>query len=247
MWPVYVINMADNQRRMTKAARDLEAAGIPFERFDAIVGRDISAARISEVYDANANRRDFRHPLLPGELGCYLSHIALWQKIVEGGHDGAFLLEDDFEAQSHLKAVLSKLSKDDRPWDLVKLYARRPAAKVVASEKLVEGVDLVEPYQIPNTTLGYAIRRSAAEKLLTASIPFARPIDEDHKRFWEHGLNVRLVVPPPLTLGEESETGDTIASARQVLRGGLRQGLRNLRYRLNYRWNLYLARRGAIK
>lgn len=242
-WPVYVINMASNPRRMEKAAAILTAAGIDFQRFEAVVGREVSSERLAEVYDAKANARRFRNPLLPGEIGCYLSHIAIWEKMAAGEDAGAIILEDDFAAAPDLKTVLKALTEDPRSWHLVKLYRRRDRARNLQSEALCDGRSLATPYQVPNTTLGYVIRKEAAGHLLSRSVPFARPIDEDHKRFWEHGLDIRVVSPSPLTLSEESETGDTIAASRRKLRGGLVQAWKNFRYRMEYRMNLRRARK----
>ncbi|MBZ0128017.1 MAG: glycosyltransferase family 25 protein [Rhodobacteraceae bacterium] len=238
-WPVFVINMADNTARMQKCRAALDAQDIAFERFEAVNGRALEAAEIARIYDAAANRARFRHPLVAGELGCYLSHVALWRKLVASDAAGAVLLEDDFAAAPGLGLVLQALAGDQGNWDMVKLFSRRPDARMLARRPLCDGFDLAIPYQIPNTTLGYAIRRDAAARLLQRALPIARPIDEDHKRFWEHGLTIALVQPPPLSFGEEASKGDTIqanrkAATRPPAGAVLRQGLRNLGYRLRY-------------
>jgi glycosyl transferase, family 25 len=247
MWPVYVINMADNVARMQSCTSALNALGIPFERFEAVNGRALSDAKASAVYDADANQRMFRLPLVRGELGCYLSHIELWRRIAAGNADGAIILEDDFTASPHFPQVLAALIADQDPWDMVKLFARRRNKVMLNRRNLCDGFEIARPYQIPNTTLGYVIRRDAAGRLLARSAPFARPIDEDHKRFWEHGLDVRLVMPPPLSLNADLQHSDTIQATRKSLRGGslavkLKQGLRNFKYRFIYLTALHVNR-----
>jgi glycosyl transferase, family 25 len=236
MWPVFVINMADNSARMDKCAAQLTAQGIAFQRFEAVNGRALSEGEAARAYDAAANVQKFRHSLLRGELGCYLSHIDIWQRIVEGEAPGAVVLEDDFSADSDLAKVLRALSDSGEPWDMVKLYTRRVDKKMLRPRPLVGGRKLVTPYAIPNTTLGYVIRKDAAARLLARATPFARPIDEDHKRFWEHGLDVRLVMPPPLGLSDEAFAANSIEADRKAQSGGamLRQGWKNLTYRLAY-------------
>ena len=247
-WPVYVINMADNSARMAKVTAAMSDASVPFQRFEAVDGRALSEIQKRLVYDAAANKTQFRKPLLPGELGCYLSHIGLWQKVQNGSSGGAIILEDDFLPDPDFASVIAALSTDKTGWDMVKLYARRADSKVVHTQNLCPGFQLVIPYQIPNTTLGYAISKQGAQRLLAQYIPFARPIDEDLKRFWEHGLDIRLVVPPPLALSEQAQSGDTIQAARRAQKhqgvwGSIRQGLKNLRYRLTYLARLHFHRR----
>ena len=244
IWPVHVINLADNTERMGRCRAALDALGIAFQRLDAVNGRALSAQAVAQVYDADANRHRFRHPLLAGEIGCYLSHIEVWRKLALSDAPGAVVLEDDFEAGPDLARVLSALARDAEigDWDMVKLYTRRPDKRMLGRRPLCRGYELALPYQVPNTTLGYVITRAAAEQLMRRSLPFARPIDEDHKRFWEHGLRIRLVLPPPIRPGVEASRGDTIAASRKRAGAGtLRQALVNLRYRLGYlaalHWN----------
>ena len=240
-WPVYVINMAAHTGRMSSCKLTLDRLGIAFQRFDAVNGRDMSEPEIARVYDALANRRRARYPLVAGEIGCYLSHLELWRELAASDHKGAIILEDDFIARPELPLVLASLSSDRSGWDMVKLYSRRPNQRMLSTQALCVGFQLARPYQIPNTTLGYAIRRDAALRLLDNVGRFARPIDEDLKRFWEHGLDIRLVLPPPLGLAPAANSGDAIQAARRR-GGGISQGWRNLRYRLDYLARLHFHR-----
>jgi glycosyl transferase family 25 len=243
IWPVRVINMDGATARMAKAEAALAAQEIAFERFPAVVGAKLSADERAAVYDEAANRTRFRHRLIGPELGCYLSHVALWRQLLASDAPGMVILEDDFAAAPHLAASLAALAADGGDWDMVKLYTRRPEARTLSTRPLIEGVALADPYQIPNTTLGYVIRRAAAGRLLERLVPFSRPIDEDLKRFWEHGCAIRILVPPPLSFGEEASDAASIGKARRdVLRGGLAQGWRNLSYRIGYLARLYWHR-----
>lgn len=247
IWPVYVINMAGSTTRLETCRAQLAGQGIGFQRFEAVNGRKLRPDEIASVYDAAANRRRFRYPLIGPEFGCYLSHVGIWRDMLERRLDGAIVLEDDFAAAPGLGDVLAGLSADQGNWDMVKLFSRRAGGRVIERRPLTAEFSLIRPYQIPNTTMGYALRGAAAAQLLARSLPFARPIDEDHKRFWEHGLSVWSVAPSPLDFGAEAEAGDTIGKARRE--GGatgalqhLRQGLKNLAYRAGYLAQLHYHR-----
>jgi len=248
IWPVYVINMADNTARLAACDAALSAQGIAFQRFEAVNGRDLPEGDLAKVYDPAANQHKARHPLIGGEIGCYLSHIGLWKRIVASDAPGAIILEDDFAASDDLAVVLAAVSADQGGWDMVKLFSRRPSARMIERRPLDDRHDLARPYQIPNTTLGYALRREAAQRLLQGALPIARPIDEDHKRFWEHGLSVWMVQPPPLSFGVEASGDGTIQAARKASGqgraplGGIKQGWINLRYRIGYLFHLHKSR-----
>jgi len=244
MWPVYVINMSDNTERMENCHAFLEAQGIAYTRFEAVNGNTLSEDEVAEVYDSKANDKKFRHPLLRGEVGCYLSHLELWKTIANDTAEGAIILEDDFSAANDLARVLASLCADTGDWGMAKLYTRRPQKKMLASRPLCQGRTLARPYQIPNTTLGYAIRKPAASRFLMHCLPFARPIDEDLKHFWEHGVEIQVVLPPPLGRYEGDKMGASIELERKAMTttAPIRQGLVALRHRLTYLANLFTSR-----
>ncbi|PWK59641.1 glycosyltransferase family 25 protein [Roseicyclus mahoneyensis] len=238
-WPIYVINMAANTTRMTRVTDELARRGLSFDRFEAVDGRALTEAERARVYDPQANARRARHPMIGPELGCYLSHVALWEKIAQGPAGGAVILEDDFAAQDDLPQVIKALAADGGDWDIAKLFSLKQAQGVMARRPLSAGREIVTPYKVPTTTLGYAIRRKAAARLAARALPVSRPIDEDHKHFWELDLRVALVMPPPLRFGDETAETGSIQSARRRARGlqgwaALAQGWRSLRYRLRY-------------
>ena len=248
MWPVYVINMAENTERLARVRAELTKAGIEWERLEAVNGRSLSASRLAEVYDGEANRRRARHPLVPGEIGCYLSHLAAWQRLVDSDAPGAIVLEDDFRVDGNLATVLEALERDDGEWELAKLFAFKPVALEGEVRDLVDGVRIGKPRRVPSTTLGYAIRRTGAERLLVSSLPFCRPIDEDHKFYWETGLKIAMVDPVPLAMGTQDTVSGTIGDARRTAnrddtRPWAARVWAGVKYQARYRWGLWRARR----
>ena len=246
-WPVFVINMAGNTTRMDRAAAELDRLAIPFSRFEAVDGRALPAAELARVYDPVANVARSRHPMIGGEIGCYLSHVALWEMIAAGEVEGGIILEDDFAAADDLAQVLDVIARDPGDWEIAKLFSARKRQKLLAPRPLVQGRAIAVPYKVPNTTLGYAIRRDAAARLAARALPVSRPIDEDHKHFWEMGLRVALVAPPPLAFGEQSTDSGSITATRRSAKarhpgGALAHALRSVKYRLRYLVKLHWHR-----
>ncbi len=236
MWPSYVINLADNTARLDNAAAQLDAQNLPWERIDAVNGWALAEAEITRVYDAAANARRGRHPLVPAEIGCYLRHIAAWERIAASDSPGGLIFEDDFAADETLAPILDLLSKDDTgDWDMVKLFSFDDAPRIVAERPLGD-FRLVTPYRVPTCLIGYGLTRDAAARLAQRAIPFFRPVDEDQKFFWETGLSVALVLPCPIRVGDQQTVTGTIGKARRAAgKGGMMQALRGLRYQLGYR------------
>ena len=245
MWPSYVINLARNTQRMENSARQLDAAGLPWERIDAVNGWELPEAEIARVYDADRNARDGKQPLVAPEIGCYLSHIAAWERIAEGPDPGGFIFEDDFAADDTLAEKLALLSGDTADWDMVKLFSFDAEPKL-EWERPLGPYRIGMPYRVPTCLIGYGLTREAAAHLAGRARPFFRPVDEDQKFVWETGLRVALVLPPPLLVGDQSTVTGTIGAERRASRAGqgaLARAVRNLRYSLRYSWNLARHRR----
>lgn len=56
--------------------------------------------------------------LPPGQLGCWLSHLATWRQAEANGMH-LHLLEDDAALSPLLLRVLSEMNSDDQSWDLI--------------------------------------------------------------------------------------------------------------------------------
>ena len=139
------------------------------------------------------------------------------------------------------------LSADTGNWDMVKLFSLDANPKYFDRRPLGPDHIIVTPYKVPNCTIGYVLKKSAAQRLLDCSIPFFRPVDEDHKFFWEKELQVALVVPPPITIGDQQTTTGTINEDRRAARpaeltGRILQGFRNLVYQICYKTLLHWHR-----
>jgi glycosyl transferase, family 25 len=242
MWPCYVINLAANAQRMENSAAALTAQGIQFERVEAVNGWALSDAEISRVYDSGKNHKHGKHPLVRPEIGCYLSHVECWKKAAAGPARGAFIFEDDFSASADLSDILAHVCADAAGgWDVVKLFSFDRAPKSVAARRLGDKYDMVFPYRVPTCLIGYAITREAAAMLAAKAVPFFRPVDEDMKFFWETGLRVALVLPPPVSVGDQQTVTGTIGNERRLAKRGGRL-LHGLLYQMRYLVNLHFHR-----
>ncbi|MEQ8368005.1 MAG: glycosyltransferase family 25 protein [Roseicyclus sp.] len=248
-WPIYLINLDTDVARLDQTGAELNDAGIAWRRIPAVNGRALSAAELAQHYDAEAAANHARYPLVPPEIGCYLSHRAAWQALIDSNAEGAVVLEDDLRVVGDLSAVINALKADKGDWDIAKLFSFRPIRFLGSPRALTGSARIGTPHRVPSTTLGYAITLAGARKALAASDRFFRPIDEDHKFFWESGLRIDAVDPSPLAVGTQDTAAGTVSEVRLRAnaaepRTTLQQTWINMRYQLRYRIGLWRARRG---
>ena len=87
---IFVINLKKNTERLEKFMENAKKANIEVERFDGIYGKDL-----------NDNDSDILkyfvkgHKLRPGQIGCALSHIKIWEKVIKNNYNNVLVFEDD--------------------------------------------------------------------------------------------------------------------------------------------------------
>lgn len=251
MWHSYLINLKKNKARLENSRQFFAAENIAFTRTEAVNGWDLDAQTIARVYDARAAKSRYKYPLIKPEIGCYMSHLQAWQQIADSGEKGGFVFEDDFTPLTPMAPIMEKLSLPDPAapqWDIVKLFSLREHPKTISTTQLIGTHQLVIPYQVPTCLLGYGITREAAKRLIEASVPFFRPVDEDHKFFWEKDLHIALVTPSPLRIGDQQAQTGTIGgerknSDRNTPFTRIARSFRSLFYQLDYKLRLHFHRK----
>ena len=239
--PVLLINLDGSAERLKKASSQLAAAGRSFERLPAVDGRLLPESERSRL--APWDRKAFFKPLSPGEIGCYLSHLAALERIVKEGWPRALVLEDDFVLRPGFRDGLQEvLSRAGQRPDLVKLEGLRSGGEIV--DRLPSGLMLMRNRRPPTRNVAHLWSLGGARKVLRAAGSFRRPFDVEIKHWWEYGLEITYVSPPLIVDGDPDGSGSTIG-ARQP--GGLAIKLRKIAYRCSFffesNWH-YLRRWG---
>ncbi len=231
MYPCFVISLPDEQKRRAFMADHLQERGIEFEWFNAVDGRKMDVLA-HPAYDKARRRACHGRDLKPGELGCLLSHQAVYQKIIDDNLDYAFILEDDVQLHPKAKAVLESLQASNFDFDVVRLFGSEKVARAKHRKiiELKDGFYLVRLQSTPGGTQGQIISRSGAQKLLKALQILTFPIDTVHGRCWETGIN-SYSIQPGIALHDESfdsAIGDARFDKTIKLEGGER-----FRYKIN--------------
>lgn len=194
--PIFVISLVrDTERReaMTK-----ELAGIDFQFFDAVDGRELDLSKYRNRMRSDWWRVMRGREMSPGMIGCFLSHYALWERLVETGTAYAVILEDDTRLDDNFTVIVEKIMENAAAteWDVVVLSMKRqyPIDRSLAS--LHGNWQLVRHRRrIGGVTRGYLIRREAAEALLHYCWRIRAPIGWLHGEWWQSGLTYLAVDP----------------------------------------------------
>ena len=170
--PAYVINLPSASDRRAQMLKHLREHGLQDIRiFTGVLGAALSADERTREYDNVRAQATYGREFTAGEIGCGLSHLGVYQRMIDAGDNWAVVFEDDCQLRPGFLPVVESLSEWLRSTEprVVLLsplrgFLRRGAHHLDAEHQLVAIHRVWGAY-------AYALNRAAAEALLRANRP----------------------------------------------------------------------------
>lgn len=208
MLPVHLINLGKDIERRTQATRQLDQQGVSYEIFDALNG-DQGRATFDQIDDHGFVLRTGRR-YTPGEIGCFASHKALWQRCVEQ-NSALLIMEDDFALAPEFSGAVAAAGELVDTLGLIRLQDERrgKSTKVMP----FAGFQLERYTKTPHCTLCYAISPEVARKLVALHADFCAPVDVVLKHVWEYDNAMYCL--QPYTVSSSELSFDSVIRGRE--------------------------------
>ena len=179
---IYLINLQRRPDRLENFMTHFNKSdfkGYNVMKFDSVDGTNlkIDSVPLSEVARAELKQiettgfRSKHYQLTRGAIGCYLSHVKVWEHMLKQTHDRILIFEDDAQVPPNLLRDIDKSMKHiPTNWDIV-LFGYH--CKVCTNEKKYKKVDRFILLHC------YMIKRNAIIKLLKTNtlFPITQQID----------------------------------------------------------------------
>ncbi|MEE3652204.1 MULTISPECIES: glycosyltransferase family 25 protein [unclassified Brenneria] len=197
----FIINLKEKVQRRENIVNQCSELGLDYEIFPAINGYQLSET------DKKTHTLPLNMLNTPGELGCALSHLFLYKKIIDQNIPNALILEDDALLNSSIMDILLFLEKEELCKPTVTLLT--PISKYIENEK----IRVNKTYEIYNGLTGtlahgYVINNKGAHELYKFLYP-AWSIADHWFLFKEYGIiNLRGVIPHCIELSDHSFQSD---------------------------------------
>jgi glycosyl transferase family 25 len=198
--PIFVINLDRATERLAKVSKQLEALRLGFERVPAIDGSLLTAAEKRRLNPP----RLIGGEMSDGEIGCFASHLRVFQIIVDRGLPRACVMEDDIGIGPGAAAWLTSHAPLPAGCDILKIEGIiRPKTTVLPILEYA-GQKIVFSWQVSYGTAAYIIRLDGARRALRRLAKMGSPIDHALFRYWENGLHVYEVHPFPIRQDDQA-------------------------------------------
>lgn len=219
----YVVNLARSLDRRTHITAELRKTGLNYEIFTAVDGRDLNLSDPS-IIDPSFTAAVV---LAAGTIGCALSHIGIYKRIIADQLDKALVLEDDITLPADLVSLVKAVGEQMTGAEVALLSVDCPepcqmslegAIPLPGSRLLALPIDIFKP----RSSGAYVITREACERMVKAAFPIRVQADA-WWYFYREGILDRVRCVAPLPVLKNPELTSTIGS--YALGGGVRARL----------------------
>jgi len=202
---VFVVSLDRATQRRAHMKKLLDDVGFEATFVSAVDGRSLRPDQRAR-YDGSRARQVYGCDMTDNEIACYLSHISVYERMLEEKVETALVLEDDISCVPDLRAVVEKvLSLPRASWQVIRLQSTkssvsRPTCELTRGSPVAAAGDR-EIVRLRTGVLGgcaYLIQLSAAAAMLARSQRIVMPIDQTLDRYWENGIVPYIVRPLPV-------------------------------------------------
>lgn len=203
----YCISLPGQTERRLHMQQQFHLHSLNVNWFDAIRP---STENFPNIYQRQKRLNLFGYDLTQGEIGCYLSHRAVWQQFVNTANKEELccVFEDDIQLANNFNSIISMLAKTKKQWDYVRLFSMFPSKEMHVTTTLPTGHQLFEFVNKPCGTQGYVLSYHAAQKLLKLTEKMYLAIDDAIDQIWRHELKMLCI--SPFLVSEETRFDSSI-------------------------------------
>jgi glycosyl transferase family 25 len=192
--PIFVINLDRATERLADVSKQFEARRLAFERVPAVDGSLLTAAEKRRLNPP----RLIGGEMSDGEIGCFASHLRVFQIIADRRLPRVCVMEDDINMSSRALSWLAPDAPLPKGCDILKIEGIiRPKTTVLPILEYA-GQRIVFSWQVSFGTAAYIMTLDGAHRALRRLAKMGSPIDHALFRYWENGLHIYEVHPFPV-------------------------------------------------
>ncbi|MDE9545148.1 glycosyltransferase family 25 protein [Xenorhabdus bovienii] len=183
---IFIVNLKKHTQRKEKMQNQANKLGLHIEFIEAVYGPEINDEKLKRIAYDYPNCK-----LTKGEIGCSLSHLKIYKKIIDDNIEYALILEDDAVLSENITEYIKNIKNSDN--------IRKPNVYLLS-----EVISYIKNYNLHSNIYksyhacgahGYIINKKAAKKLLSK----LQPIKYEADMWWifrfRNYINVYCIIP----------------------------------------------------
>lgn len=168
-----VISLKKSVARRIASQQYLNQYNIKFEFLDAVDGR-VDKHALLDRYNEKEFLLNYGRKAVPGEIGCYASHLLAWQYCVDV-NEPIIVFEDDFILSEDFLSAIATTEKLIDRYGFIRLEPTRKKPQILIRK---EGdFSLIKFLKVPQCLTCYAICPDVAQALILKSAEITCPVD----------------------------------------------------------------------
>lgn len=182
--PIFIINLETDIDKKKHMENLFESNNLEGRFIDAVYGKNLPVEDIERVYNKQLAIKECGRELTFGEIGCTLSHLKIYQTMLDENIEQAVVLEDDVLLSPTFLNVINNVSSFPVDYELMLLgyYSdevteKTSPANIWSKQKIVNGVNAQRLVMPTYGTHGYLINLTGAKKLVKELELIKKPID----------------------------------------------------------------------
>lgn len=204
-------NVANEIQKLIQLTPDVSIA---FDFFDGIYGKDLAPEYLSFINIAREHAGLCQRPLIAGEIGCLLSHLFVWQRLINGEYDQynrVIIIEDDvFLNKNKINEKLVDIAESKEDFIFLGGHALKSRTRIHGyPSKNQLYFNMLGPSYLYSTACAYTLNKSTASVFLSKLITKPSFVDD-----WQYLLRYRFKVPHYFCFEQGGEEDSTIGYDR---------------------------------
>jgi glycosyl transferase family 25 len=205
--------MEKEKARKAHMTKKLDEHQLSFNFIEAVDGRLLDEKRISQITLKNKMINSIGREMSKGEIGCVMSHLHVYQKMVDKGIEQAIIFEDDIDINyENFDEIIDFLVKENSNKPKVHLLTKTISYLSKNTKKINSLYNIAHIVQALSAA-GYVVNQAAARQMLSINKK-AWILADDWARYKMHtGIDILCVFPPivkenPSTSNQSSIIGE---------------------------------------
>ncbi|AHE73393.1 hypothetical protein M942_22515 [Enterobacter ludwigii] len=181
----YIINMQNEPNKRHRITAQCQQYGINYEVINAVAGKELSGEVLSTVTHDYPTCN-----LTPGEIGCALSHLHIYSKMVSENIPHALILEDDVVLNGKVLDVLDCITKTIKKSTPEIFLLNNPESYHPKFKRPVTDTLLFYKMARASQACAYVINKQSASRLLNFNLPIK--FEADRWMFFRDFCSIKI-------------------------------------------------------